>query len=82
MRFTSQARKRAAATLVVAFAFGLGVASPASASGSQSATAGVPAKAELADTRYCELTRVGHQFVRCDNLTGEGTLAPNWVPES
>lgn len=76
MNFSPQARKRAVVTVVVALALGLGAAAPATAS------AGVPTKAELADTRYCELTRVGHQFVRCDNLTGEGVLAPNWVPES
>ena len=76
MRFSPQARKRAAATLVLALGLGLGIASPATA------VVGVPAKAELADSRYCELTRVGSQFVRCDNLTGEGVPAPNWVPES
>jgi hypothetical protein len=29
----------------------------------------------------CPLTRVGTQFVRCDNLTGAGVSAPPWVPE-
>jgi hypothetical protein len=31
--------------------------------------------------RNCPLTRVGTQFVRCDNLTGAGVSAPPWVPE-
>ena len=31
---------------------------------------------------YCPLTRIGIQFVRCDNLTGAGAPAPAWVPES
>jgi hypothetical protein len=31
--------------------------------------------------RNCPLTRVGTQFVRCDNLTGAGVRAPQWVPE-
>jgi hypothetical protein len=29
----------------------------------------------------CPLTRIGDQFVRCDNLTGAGVAAPSWVPE-
>jgi hypothetical protein len=34
------------------------------------------------DSRLCFLTRIGTQFVRCDNLTGAGAPAPAWVPES
>lgn len=30
----------------------------------------------------CALTRIGTQFVRCDDLTGAGVPAPSWVPES
>jgi hypothetical protein len=29
----------------------------------------------------CLLTRVGDQFVRCDNLTGAGLRAPAWISE-
>ena len=29
----------------------------------------------------CWLLRVGTQFVRCDNLTGEGVRAPRWVAQ-
>ncbi|MDJ0335993.1 hypothetical protein QMG83_12225 [Salinibacterium sp. G-O1] len=29
----------------------------------------------------CPLTRVGTQFMRCDNLTGAGVRAPAWIPE-
>jgi hypothetical protein len=29
----------------------------------------------------CPLRRIGTQFVRCDNLTGAGVQAPNWIPE-
>jgi hypothetical protein len=29
----------------------------------------------------CLLTRVGTQYVRCDNNTGNGVPAPAWVPE-
>ena len=28
----------------------------------------------------CGLARIGSQFVRCDNLTGNGVHAPAWVP--
>jgi len=30
----------------------------------------------------CPLTRLGDQFVRCDNLTGAGVPAPWFVPEA
>ena len=30
---------------------------------------------------HCLLERVGSQFVRCDDLTGNGVPAPAWVPE-
>ncbi len=29
----------------------------------------------------CWLSRVGTQFVRCDNLTGNGVRAPRWVTQ-
>ncbi len=29
----------------------------------------------------CRLTRVGTQFVRCDNLTGNAVPAPRWVTQ-
>jgi hypothetical protein len=29
----------------------------------------------------CPLQRIGTQFVRCDNLTGAGVPAPQWIPE-
>ena len=30
----------------------------------------------------CQLQRVGTQFVRCDNLTGNGVAAPAWIPRA
>jgi hypothetical protein len=30
----------------------------------------------------CQLLRVGTQFVRCDNLTGNGVAAPAWIPSA
>lgn len=41
--------------------------------------AGDPAPSTL--TEHCMLARVGDQFVRCDDLTGNGVPAPGWVPE-
>jgi hypothetical protein len=31
------------------------------------------------DGANCPLRRVGTQFVRCDNLTGNGVPAPAWI---
>ncbi|KGN42891.1 hypothetical protein [Knoellia aerolata] len=33
-------------------------------------------------TPPCPLERVGAQYVRCDDLTGNGVPAPAWVAES
>ena len=32
--------------------------------------------------RACPLQRIGTQFVRCDNLTGNGVAAPGWIPRA
>lgn len=29
----------------------------------------------------CLLERIGTQYVRCDDLTGLGAAAPEWIPE-
>ncbi len=42
-------------------------------------TPALSARASLDHT--CWLARVGTQFVRCDNLTGNAVQAPSWVPE-
>jgi hypothetical protein len=34
------------------------------------------------DPRFCALERVGTQFVKCDDLTGNGVVAPAWVPRA
>lgn len=36
-------------------------------------------RAHAAIDRPCWLARVGTQFVRCDDLTGNGVRAPLWV---
>lgn len=42
-----------------------------------------PTTNQQANTRegYCPLERIGRQLIRCDNLTGNGTVAPLWVPQ-
>lgn len=42
---------------------------------------GNPVVAEVRDGNHCPLQRVGTQFVRCDDLTGNGVRAPGYVPE-
>ena len=64
----------AAALIVVA-----GAASPAAARpdpGTSSATQTIISTAER-----CRLTRIGTQYVRCDDLTGAGVTPPSWLPE-
>ena len=61
----------AAATLVA------GLAVPATAR----PEAGDPIPIRFPTYDNCELTRVGSQLTRCDNLTGGGVPAPLWVPE-
>jgi hypothetical protein len=39
-----------------------------------------PQAVQYTDLRSCALTRIGEQFVRCDNLTGAGVPAPSWIP--
>lgn len=40
-----------------------------------------PAPEQKPTSTSCPLTRVGTQFVRCDNLTGNGVSAPLWIPQ-
>ena len=36
----------------------------------------------IPDDGRCSLTRVGTQFVKCDDLTGNGVSAPGWIPRA
>ena len=36
----------------------------------------------ILDDGHCTLARVGTQFVKCDNLTGNGVPAPSWIPRA
>jgi len=40
-----------------------------------------PAPARVGHAGECFLERVGTQYVRCDDNTGNGVPAPAWVPE-
>ena len=39
-----------------------------------------PALERESTSDYCPLARVGTQFVRCDDLTGNGVPAPSFIP--
>jgi hypothetical protein len=78
MRTTSRIRTSAiAVALAAASLVAFGATTPASARPEPA-----PAAADVHfDPRHCPLTRLGTQFVRCDDLTGAGVSAPSWVPE-
>lgn len=59
-----------------------GAAAPASAGQDPGPARSSAWTASEYSSGHCPLTRVGTQFVRCDNLTGAGVPAPPWVPES
>ena len=40
-----------------------------------------PVTTRVGHVGECFLTRVGTQYMRCDNNTGNGVPAPAWVPE-
>ena len=61
----------AAAAIVLLLA-----AAPASAR-QEAGVATAPSKGESSSS--CSLERVGTQYVKCDDLTGNGTAAPGWV---
>ena len=42
---------------------------------------GEPIRDRFSSSDSCELSRIGTQLVRCDELTGGGIPAPVWVPE-
>jgi hypothetical protein len=41
-----------------------------------------PATTRTSSHDLCPLRRLGAQFVRCDNLTGNGVEAPGWIPRA
>lgn len=73
-RSTTQTALAIAAILV-------GAAAPASAGQDPGPARPSAWTASEYSSGHCPLTRVGTQFVRCDNLTGAGVPAPSWVPE-
>ncbi|MEO6506110.1 MAG: hypothetical protein ABIW36_10430 [Terrimesophilobacter sp.] len=75
MNTTHPARRSA---VIALSAILLAVSSPAVAQ-QDPGTASGPSPTQK--STHCPLTRVGTQFVRCDDLTGAGAPAPAFVPE-
>jgi hypothetical protein len=74
---TTPIRRMAAATATAMLLLGCGALS-ASASQDPGTPLGAPA---ASSSQRCPLERVGTQYVRCDDLTGNGVPAPTWLPE-
>lgn len=72
------ARNTVASVLVVAATLTTAVAGPASARPEAPPAAPAVPSPHLGE---CPLERIGDQFVRCDDLTGAGVPAPDWIPE-
>jgi len=70
---------RTGVSIVVGAAFlSLAAAGPA---GARPEPAPPAQSVQSSPAQRCLLTRIGDQFVRCDNLTGAGVAAPSWMPE-
>jgi hypothetical protein len=69
-------RLRALCTSAAALLVGAALVTPAAARPDP----GPPPQQQETSTS-CPLSRVGTQFVRCDNLTGDGAAAPAWVAQ-
>jgi len=67
----SAASLASAAALVLVVA-----AAPASARQDSGSARGA---ARALGSSHCTLERVGRQFVKCDDLTGNNVVAPGWV---
>ena len=84
---TTSSGRRLCLTTALAVASAVLVALPASARPDpgpaleRQVTAATTSIAPAEDEGRCPLRRVGTQFVRCDNLTGNGVAAPAWVLE-
>jgi hypothetical protein len=81
MIHSTATRNWTVAALTAVLLAGAGVASASAVQDPGTPTSTTPA-VSLQDSRHCALTRIGTQFVRCDDLTGAGVAAPSWVPES
>ena len=67
----------ALATTAIITALALGTGAGPAAAGQDVG----PAAAPVGHTGECFLTRLGTQYERCDNNTGDGVPAPAWVPK-
>ena len=66
-----------------AIAVAILLASATSPAGATTAQSGLTRATSISarGSGNCPLARVGVQLVRCDNLTGAGVAAAEWVPE-
>lgn len=71
----------AAATAVAAFGLGALPAAARQDPGDPSTPNTTSSTTTPVNEGRCALRRVGTQYVRCDNLTGNGVAAPAWVLE-
>ena len=76
---------RTATTIrIAALAVGLLSLTAATANAAQDAGPMVQAAATsvrvVPSSTSCPLTRIGAEYVRCDDLTGNGVAAPAWIP--
>ena len=71
----------AAATAVAAFSLGALPAAARQDPGERSAPTTTSSTTTPVNEGQCPLRRIGTQYVRCDNLTGNGVAAPAWVLE-
>jgi hypothetical protein len=74
---TSPARRVSAVAAATLLLIGI----PALSASARQDRGDAPANTVETATQRCGLERVGTQFVKCDNLTGNGVPAPAWVPE-
>ena len=77
---TRPRRRLALAAATVVATIGL-TALPASARQDPGSAATPTTTSSTTNDGRCPLRRVGTQYVRCDNLTGNGVAAPAWVLE-
>jgi hypothetical protein len=77
---STSTRNWTVAALTAVLLLGTGVA-PAVARQDPGTPAHTTPSVSVLSYRNCPLTRIGTQFVRCDNLTGAGVSAPSFVPE-
>lgn len=78
---STSARNWTVAALTAVLLAGTGVVPASAAQYPGTASSSTPV-VSMQDFRNCPLTRIGTQFVCCDDLIGAGFAAPSFVQES